>query len=792
MSDQRKPPASDRRLDERVPTQVRVRLKYPDVETFLERYATNISHGGIFIQTQRTKPAGTLIRFEFQLQDASPVIRGEGRVSWVVPYDPAHAERAYGMGVKFTKLDGRSKTYIDRVVAQKLKRGQPDDASAPPSPEIAELGPVRDVSPPESAGASRRTPPRAAPVVSAPAEFPEPVVEPKRTNGRRAPSEQEIAELLATPLATEIKALVEKVLGKPRLEPAAAEEVLAQLEREVGPIPPRRRVAAPEPREVAPRPDAMPAAPPPDEVPAARTAAPSPTASPRTAAPGPTASPTTPRPWVRRTPAPPVPRRADPVAPIQREPTPTPVVDPTEAVVAPPDTGAELDSGLAPAPVPATAAVPTPAPVARPQERIDRILEEAVPEGSFELDLDGLGADDDTGIEAAPKPRESPQDVRTATPLPSPEAAPETIPASVPAPRPLKVPEPHAGLAEPATEATDPALALPATEHDMPIVGTEEAAWDQITVVPDGNEPGVTPGDRAPIPRSPLELTPVDPAIHVADLGAEDPAFSMDDAPLIEEGESGLAERTVIGGSVFDFLSATGRSRVDDALARARDRNLEVTATHPPLEVPESEGSSSDAEAMFGLDVELPPDAGAQQGLPILDEPLVDDFGLSTDGAERAPSAQAARMAAPAEPIVDEGEPVGEPVDVADVEIGLEPTAAQQAVADDMGNEATTAAPVLEDAFVYAQTVQAQALADAFEPTLAHEPLADSADDEPAPGHAPFPYPLAALEEGTLREAALPELPASQEEPTPVASTDTASGPDAQKKGFFRKLFGNK
>lgn len=320
----------------------------------------------------------------------------------------------------------------------------------------------------------------------------------------------------------------------------------------------------------------------------------------------------------------------------------------------------------------------------------------------------------------------------------------------------------------------------------MPLAGGGEQAWDQITVVPDGNEPEVTPRDErfAEDPPATAGAEPSafrlrspeapDPAIHVAE--ADDPAFSIDDAPLIEEGEGGLAERTVIGGSIFDFLSGTGKQRVEEAFARAKpDRSLEVTATHPPLEVPDS--SDGGPDAMFAVDVEVPADAGAQQGMPILDEPLVDDFGLAPEGGAMPGADMSA--AAPAEPVVS------------DIEIGLEPTTAQEALVDDIAREATTAAPALGDAFVFAQTIQAEALAgEAFEPTLAREAFLDSEVDGP-PVHEPS-QPSPVLEEGTMREAALPAEADIPEEETSVSPADPTSGAEAPKKGFFRKLFGNK
>ncbi len=98
---------------------MRIRLKYPDVETFVEKYAPNISEGGMFIQSRAPQPVGTLLRFELMLQDGTPLLKGEGHVIWVKEYDAAHPTRVHGMGVRFEALDAASQLMIARVVASK-------------------------------------------------------------------------------------------------------------------------------------------------------------------------------------------------------------------------------------------------------------------------------------------------------------------------------------------------------------------------------------------------------------------------------------------------------------------------------------------------------------------------------------------------------------------------------------------------------------------------------------------------------------------------------------------------
>src|SRR5262245_43126320 len=96
---------------------MRIKLKYPDLETFIQKYAVNISRGGIFIATKTPKPVGTQLKFEFLLAGGENVIRGEGQVLWTREFDPNQPTKAHGMGVKFTRLDGESQGVIDRALA---------------------------------------------------------------------------------------------------------------------------------------------------------------------------------------------------------------------------------------------------------------------------------------------------------------------------------------------------------------------------------------------------------------------------------------------------------------------------------------------------------------------------------------------------------------------------------------------------------------------------------------------------------------------------------------------------
>ena len=109
---------------------VRVRLKHTDAGTFVQRFAANVTRGGIFLASRDPRPVGVLVRFEVTLVDGSVMLAGQGRVAWVKPYDAAEPSRAHGMGVQFTELERGSKAMLDRLLDRKEATGKGTGRSA--------------------------------------------------------------------------------------------------------------------------------------------------------------------------------------------------------------------------------------------------------------------------------------------------------------------------------------------------------------------------------------------------------------------------------------------------------------------------------------------------------------------------------------------------------------------------------------------------------------------------------------------------------------------------------------
>src|SRR6266542_568660 len=123
----------EKRREPRVEATLGLRLAFGSVDEFIERYALNISRGGIFVRTRDPKPPGTPLAFDLQLQSGEHLVRGRGVVRWTTPPSaPGEPPRAPGMGIKFTELDAGSRALVELVVATRGVEAKSDEPPRPP------------------------------------------------------------------------------------------------------------------------------------------------------------------------------------------------------------------------------------------------------------------------------------------------------------------------------------------------------------------------------------------------------------------------------------------------------------------------------------------------------------------------------------------------------------------------------------------------------------------------------------------------------------------------------------
>ncbi len=83
-----------------------------------------MSRGGIFIRTREPLAVGTRLKLEFQLQDAAPLLAGEGTVVWIREHDQTRENVTPGMGVRFDKLTPESQPTLEKILAEKTRLEQ--------------------------------------------------------------------------------------------------------------------------------------------------------------------------------------------------------------------------------------------------------------------------------------------------------------------------------------------------------------------------------------------------------------------------------------------------------------------------------------------------------------------------------------------------------------------------------------------------------------------------------------------------------------------------------------------
>ena len=156
----------DRPREPRTSVGLRVKLSYGSVDEFVERFATNISRGGVFIRTREPKPVGTQVDLEIRLATGESVIRSRGVVRWVAAANPkARPPVAPGMGIQFLQLDEASRELVERMVSARESRAGPvaapvaDPSQAPAPTTFAEpVPPASSVSAPAASEHSPAAP----------------------------------------------------------------------------------------------------------------------------------------------------------------------------------------------------------------------------------------------------------------------------------------------------------------------------------------------------------------------------------------------------------------------------------------------------------------------------------------------------------------------------------------------------------------------------------------------------------------------------------------------------------
>ena len=124
---------AEARKDKRTLLSLKIRYKSATLEDFMERYSNDVSRGGVFIKSRKPLAVGTLLKFEFLLQDQSSVIHGVGRVVWKREEAEGDSDNPAGMGIKFIKMDPTCRSLVAQIIDDREEPGRFDQGSKDPA-----------------------------------------------------------------------------------------------------------------------------------------------------------------------------------------------------------------------------------------------------------------------------------------------------------------------------------------------------------------------------------------------------------------------------------------------------------------------------------------------------------------------------------------------------------------------------------------------------------------------------------------------------------------------------------
>jgi type IV pilus assembly protein PilZ len=104
---------------------VRVLVDFESPDTYLYDYSSNLSEGGIFVETDTPHPIGTTLTLRFTLPGVDRVFEAKGEVKWQnnlgekgnlpVP------DLGRGMGIQFADMEDSDREILQKYVRETLK-----------------------------------------------------------------------------------------------------------------------------------------------------------------------------------------------------------------------------------------------------------------------------------------------------------------------------------------------------------------------------------------------------------------------------------------------------------------------------------------------------------------------------------------------------------------------------------------------------------------------------------------------------------------------------------------------
>ena len=107
---------AENRQYQRAPLRLQLNYRHATGGNFLLENSTNISDGGIFIETKHPLPPGAHLVIRFQPPGGENDIELSGEVMWVNSYEEGGENPNPGMGIRFENLSASDKATIASIV----------------------------------------------------------------------------------------------------------------------------------------------------------------------------------------------------------------------------------------------------------------------------------------------------------------------------------------------------------------------------------------------------------------------------------------------------------------------------------------------------------------------------------------------------------------------------------------------------------------------------------------------------------------------------------------------------
>lgn len=93
-------------------------ISFTSVEEAVSGPLVNLSEGGAYIRTTKTKPIGTHLWLRIAVEDEKLIIEAQGTVARVISIEAADLHGVVpGMGIRFTNLGSKDREAIRQLVS---------------------------------------------------------------------------------------------------------------------------------------------------------------------------------------------------------------------------------------------------------------------------------------------------------------------------------------------------------------------------------------------------------------------------------------------------------------------------------------------------------------------------------------------------------------------------------------------------------------------------------------------------------------------------------------------------